>query len=36
VPGRLMTRAGIWLNLLGILFISALTWGIIIPLGLFR
>jgi sodium-dependent dicarboxylate transporter 2/3/5 len=36
VPGRLMTRAGIWLNLLGILFISALTWGIIIPLGIFR
>jgi sodium-dependent dicarboxylate transporter 2/3/5 len=36
VPGRLMTRAGIWLNLLGILFISALTWGIITPLGLFR
>jgi sodium-dependent dicarboxylate transporter 2/3/5 len=36
VPGRLMTRAGIWLNVLGILFISALTWGIIIPLGIFR
>lgn len=36
VPARLMTRAGILLNLLGILFISGLTWGIIMPLGIFR
>lgn len=36
VPGQLMARAGILLNVLGILFISALTWGIIIPLGTFR
>jgi sodium-dependent dicarboxylate transporter 2/3/5 len=36
VPARLMTRAGIVLNLLGILFISVLTWGIILPLGIFR
>jgi sodium-dependent dicarboxylate transporter 2/3/5 len=36
VPSRLMARAGVLLNLLGILFITALTCGIIVPLGVFR
>jgi sodium-dependent dicarboxylate transporter 2/3/5 len=36
VPSRLMARAGLVLNLLGILFITALTCGIIVPLGVFR
>lgn len=35
VPARLMGRVGFALNLLGILFITALTCGIIIPLDVF-